>query len=785
MILLKQALRSIWRSRRSYIACVMLMTIGIAVYVSFNLLFVNLNAAMNSLYREERFGDGFAVVSGIPLSAAQRIKTVPGIAETSATIVADARVKKDGDPRIITLRLSSFEPGRTEGLNRFVLTAGSIPADGEGVLLGDKFAKANRLKPGDAITLILGGREFSLPVAGLAQSPEYVYAIPDTGQLMPDDEAFGFGYLSAERLGILTGKSGFATNLSFILEEGASFSSVKPLLEDMLSPYGLSALFPREDHPSHAMLKQEIDSLGAMATSLPMTFIAMATVILYIMLKRIIEQERMQIGTLKAFGFSDRAILGHYLMYGGVTGVAGGLLGIGAGVWMTGSFTLIYLDYFSLPAIQAPPDVTFLLIGLGIALCAGLMGAFMGTRGILRLDPAEAMRPSAPPGVHGDILGKLPFMRAVLASHGYMAARNITRNRFRSAFVVLGIALSFALTAFMSSFSSMFDALLMDQFTKVEVYNLKISMKAPSPYTQALEAAWRMGGVRRAEAMLELPAELSAAHLKENVGVTALEAGSSLYKIYDSERKINLEFPPGGVVISHSLADKLRVGRGGLLTMKTPYTGDTEYALPILEVIHTNLGMAAYMRIDSLWALLDIPPSATALLLDASRPEEIKAALLEAGQVSAITDQEQTKRVYAGMVDTYSSMVYMLRLAGLGIAFAIITNTSSISLSERKREYATMRVLGMHPREIGRVISFEYWLLAAVSLPFGLLLTKALGAAMSGMINNDIFSVPTDTPPASFFSAAAICGLAILLSNLSARRKIAGFDMVEVLKERE
>ncbi len=137
------------------------------------------------------------------------------------------------------------------------------------------------------------------------------------------------------------------------------------------------------------------------------------------------------------------------------------------------------------------------------------------------------------------------------------------------------------------------------------------------------------------------------------------------------------------------------------------------------------------------------------------------------------------------MIDTYAFMLTMMQAAGAGIAFAIITNTASISLSERKREYATMRVLGMHPREIGRVVSFEYWVLALPALPLGMGLTRMLKEALSGIIATEMFSFPVTTEPASYITSAAFCGMAVLLSNLLAGRKIARFDMVEVLKERE
>ncbi|MFV0400179.1 MAG: ABC transporter permease [Oscillospiraceae bacterium] len=784
MILLRQALRSIWRGRRSYLACIVLMSVGIACYVSFHLLFLNLTASMEGLYDSQRFGDGFAKVGAIPLSAVDRLRDTPGIDRLDASVTADLRVDDPDSNRVVTLRVSSWEEERQEPLNAPLLVEGSFPAQGE-ILLGEAFANAGGYRPGDTVTLLYKGQEESLTVSGLAQSPEYVYAIPDTGQLMPDNESFGFGYMALEQLSSLTGLAGSANSLSFTLAEGFSYSTAETALKESLAPYGLISLFPRNDQPSHGMLKQEIDSIGAMSDSLPMAFILLSAIILYIMMRRIIEQERTQIGTMKAFGLTDRRVLLHYLTYGGITGLLGGLLGVGMGVLMTGGITEMYLEFFSLPSLRVPPDPALLLQGAAIALGTGVFGALMGARSILKLGPSEAMRPASPPAVKGDLVGKIPFLRRLLSSLGFMAVRNIARNKFRSGFVVLGVAFAFAITALMSSMGDMFDIMLLDQFTKVELYNLKITMSQPSSYTPALESVYSLESVRRAEGLLELPVELHSGHLKKSVVLVSMKSDSSLYKIYDGDSGGTYPPPQGGVILSTGLADDLHAARGDVLLLKTPYTGNETFRVPVLGTVQTSLGAVAYMELDSLWGLLDIPPTLSSVMVDTDSPDVLRASLIEAVNVSSIGDREQTKRSYLDLLDSYMWMINLLQVAGAIIAFAIITNTASISLSERKREYATMRVMGMLPGEIGKVVGFEYWTLSLLSLPFGILFTGWLKRGVAAMVDNDIFTIPLHTEPSSYVAAALFCAAAVLLSNLAARRKIARFDMVEVLKERE
>jgi len=785
VILLKKALRGIWRNKRAYIACILLQALGIAVFIAFRMLYINLQAARDTMYETQRFADVFASVVSVSAAEVRSLEAVEGIARVDARLVADARVIMEELPgKIITLKLHSYDPAKEQPLNAFLLVS-DTPAAGRELLVGDAFSQAHGLLPGDPLTLVLEGRQLTWEMAGAVQSPDYIYTISDVSQLLPDTSTFGIGYLPYDTLSAFTGKTGLYNQLSFLLEEGYDFDDVKYRLEDLLVPYGLDSLFERKDQPSNAMLSTEIDSTGAMATAIPMIFIAMAVIILYIMLKRIVEQERMQIGTLKAFGFSDSSIVLHYLVYGVLIGGLGGILGILAGGAMAAAMSEMYMVYFFMPSISAPLSPGLVAVGFCIALGSGALGAFMGSRSILRLLPGTAMRPPAPRIVKYDILARLPLLKRMLVYNGQMAVRNVSRSRFRSLFVAVGVAFSFSIIAFTSSYGDMMDTLTVDQFTKVQRYDLKVTLSHPTGYRNAVEAAYGMEEVRLAEAILEVPVQLRMRNLREDAVITAMAGDSSLYRIYDNQEDLTLAPPVGGAVLSRSLADKLGAKRGDILLAKTPYTGEREVPLPVMDIVQVNMGSAAYIELAGFCRLLEVPASANSVLVKTYNPEAVMRNLAEAENVSALTDIAAEKRVYDDMLASYASMFLGMQLAGMGVAFAIITNTASISLSERKREYATLRVLGMHPREIGRITAFEYWLLAGVGMLMGMPLTRLIKTGLSQVIDPDLFSMPVDTAWPSFLTAAAGCMAAVYFSNRMTTRHIAKLDMVDVLKERE
>jgi putative ABC transport system permease protein len=119
------------------------------------------------------------------------------------------------------------------------------------------------------------------------------------------------------------------------------------------------------------------------------------------------------------------------------------------------------------------------------------------------------------------------------------------------------------------------------------------------------------------------------------------------------------------------------------------------------------------------------------------------------------------------------------------VGFAIIYNTATISLSERKREYATLRVLGMTVNEVCEIMNFEYWVLTAVAMALGVPFSIFLNQSMISIVDTDMMSMPSSLPTNAFIVGVVGCAAAVMLSNYSAKRRIKRFDMVEVLKERE
>ena len=201
--LLRKALRDLRGHIGAYLACAMVMAIGVVFYSSMSQVISNIPLVQWEFYRQYRFADAFAQVNSIPVSRLSRLTAIEGIEKVSGRLSVTSRLVTDSEDKNVTLKLISYDPAETNRLNDILVTQGAAPAVGSNdICLSEAFYKANQLKEGDTIELALRGRRVSFSVCGSFQTPEYIYIMPE-GSLMPDDKSFGIAYVPLDVLDTL------------------------------------------------------------------------------------------------------------------------------------------------------------------------------------------------------------------------------------------------------------------------------------------------------------------------------------------------------------------------------------------------------------------------------------------------------------------------------------------------------------------------------------------------------------------------------------------------------
>lgn len=788
-MLRRKVFREMRQNKGAYIACIAVIAIGLIMFTSFSIVLDNLTLSQNDFYKSQNFAEGFADVRAMPLREVEKLRNIQGIKDIQGRMVEDVRVLSPGGEKDVYLRLVSVDTQEENPINGLHLTdGGPLEKSTMQIWLDTMFFDANQIELNQEIEIIAQGKKHSLRVVGAGQNPEFTYALRTSADIYPTPEKFGIAYIPSETMQNIFSNRNTVNSIVFTLKPGASYTSVEKELKPKLKQYGLENLYPRKDQTSHMLLEGELEGLETMSKSIPILFLAVAGAILYIMLRRLVEQQRGQIGILKAFGYTNSEIMLHYMSYSLITGLIGGLIGGIGGVALSFPFTALYRVFFNMPGLQSSLSLGYFLQCILLSLGFSAFAGYRGCKKSLALQPAEAMRPPAPAASTKVPLEKATVLWNMLTVQGRMAVRNIFRSPGRTLFVFFGIMFAFSLGGMTWAFKDITDQMLYDQYEKVETYDAKVSLAIPVGAHQASRELSRFPGVKRAEALAEIPVTLRNSWHEKNVVLLGIPENSHLYHIVDNE-DASVQPPKDGVLLSERLAEVLEVRPGNTIYLGSPMMRNPQEdkMVKVTAIIPQFVGLNAYMELNSAQNLIDNGRFATAVMLSID-PENIpflQEAYNNSATVAGITNSKDLLAKTREMMGSYISSIFIMALFAILIGFAVIYNSSIITVSERSRELASMMVLGMTPSEVLSVITFEQWFIGIFAMLAGIPVTKLMLVAMADSFNNDFYTMPTTFSPLAVIVAFLITIGSMLIAQKLAGKRIRSLSLVEVLKSRE
>jgi len=408
----------------------------------------------------------------------------------------------------------------------------------------------------------------------------------------------------------------------------------------------------------------------------------------------------------------------------------------------------------------------------------------------LRLEPAEAMRPPAPGTSRKTLIEKLTWFWKTLSSQAQMGIRDVFRTPTRSLFNVIGIAVVFSLMTVSWSMQNMTDLLTVVQLEQVQTYDVKLQLTQPSPTDATKFAVSHEPGVSKVEPVLEVPAALRNGWLKKEVALMGLSEESTLYNILAKDGQ-RLEVPDHGILLSEHLAKSLNVKTGDVIYVESPMRRETLSQkgenLLVKGVVPQYVGLNAFMKDTELQRFLRQGEISTSMLIkmDPSEVGSMKSKYQNASNVTSIESIKDSGAKIQKMMESFGFTVWLLAILGGFCGFALIYNASIISLSERKRELASLRVLGMTPREVLLVITSEQWTLYAFGILLGIPMAYGLSMSMAQSMSNDMYSLPADLPPMALLGAAVGTAFSVLVAQSRAYYKIKSLPYVEILATRD
>lgn len=784
--LYKKLWREAWQLRGQLLSIALVVATGVMTVVTMRGSYDTLVAAQADYYRQMRFADAWSYLVRAPQSLVARIEDIAGVnvVDTRVNFQATLDIDEEGIPPRGQF-LSVPEIGRPL-LNDIVIKQGRYIARGayDEVIVSENFALARGLGPGDSIGVILNGRARDLDIVGIAISPEYAYVVPP-GSLFPEDDKFGIFWLGREVLGPAFDMDGAFNEVFLSLSPEANTLAVLSRLDELLAPYGGLGAYAREDQTSHLIIEGELDQNRVMGSAIPAIFLLVAVFLLHLVLGRLISTQRGEIAVLKAFGYSNGEIGRHFLSFAIIAVVVGTLLGTLGGIYLGGLYVNLYGEYFDFPGLQYELSLSLLIIAVGACFAGALSGAWLAIKKAVDLPPAEAMRPEAPAHFKAGLFERIGMGR-LLSSSGRMIVRNVERKPVQGVMSALGVAMSIAILTIGLFMYDGVNYLMELQFQLIQREDLTVHFDEIVNDSVRYDLE-KLEGVSYVETFRNSAARFRFGHRKEEVGIQGMEPESRLRRIVNADGKI-LPVPTTGLVVSRLLAERLAVNTGDTVQVEM-LEGNRRFSeLLITAVVDDFLGVSAYMSKEAL-AYLTREASAVSgayLLVDDDKLNLVSTQLKEAPVIASVASPASTLASFEKQMaeSLLIGVGFLLGFAGV-IAVGVIYNGARISLSERGRELASLRVMGFHKSEVATLLLGEQALITVFAIPLGWLLGYGLSYLLATSLQTDLYRIPFVVEPRTYLLSAGIIIAAAFASGLIVKRRLDKLKIVDVLKTRE
>ena len=782
----RKLLRDLWLMRGQALAIGLVVASGVAMFVGYRSTFHSLRRTRETYYERQRFADAFAACKRAPLRLEERIAALPGVEAVELRVVADVTLDVHDLREPATGRLISIPARGEPRLNAVFLRRGRYPEAGrpDEVLASESFALAHRLEPGDGLFAIVNGRRRQLRIVGLALSPEYVYTIPP-GDLIPDDRRFGIFWMERRALASAFDMEGGFNDVSLALSPGASEDEALAGLDRLLAPYGGLGAIPRALQVSHWTIDNEFKQLQQFGLIVPAIFLGVAAFLLNVALTRALALQRPQIAALKALGYADREIGWHYVKWALLIAAGGWLLGIAAGAWLGSAMISLYNDFFRFPVLLYRLSLDVALLALALTLAAATLGAAFAVRRAVRVPPAEAMRPEPPARFRRSLVERTPLGRR-LTHTTRMVLRNVERHPVRSLTSVVGMAFAVGILLLGFVFIDAMSQVADTQFAFGSRQDVTLAFVEPAS-SRALFELRSLPGVLEVEPFRSVPARLRAGHRERRVAIVGRPAVPRLQRVVDQAGRA-ATLPAEGLLVSQALAQILDVRVGESVTVEVLEGRRPVRDLPVAAVVDDSMGLSAYMELGALRRLLREGPSLSGaeLLVDSARLDELYAHLKGLPRVAGVTVLSLALDAFRRIMSQNFEIMTLFNVGfAVIIAFGVVYNAARVSLSERERELASLRVLGFTLAEVALILLGELALLTLLSLPVGALVGWGLTELVMGLFQNELYRIPATITFQKVAVSFLVTVVAAFFSGLAVRRKLYHLDLVGVLKTRE
>jgi putative ABC transport system permease protein len=784
-ILALKVRRDIRRQKWQFIAVLVTVVLGVAMFAgSFN-AYLNLGSSLEGSY--DRLAMADMTVSGVSPDFSGTVEAIDGVDRAISRSQADLPFRI-GDDSLLG-RVSGVPAAGEPTINSLDIVEGTYldPDDPQGVILESNAADDFDLGVGDTFLIA----DVEVNVVGIAISTEYLWPARDSQNAFTPPKSFAVAFVDQAAFDEDEAAQFVVTEQVLVLyDDGVDIDEVDAAVTSAAAGVGAASVQPLAEQPSNVVINTEIDGLQTIAIALPMLFLAAAGMAIYVVVTRLVFSQRAVIGTLRATGFSRRTMSRHYLSYGLGVGLIGAVIGAFLGALLGRGMTAIYTQVFGIPDLVAEFHLPTVLIALGFGAVAGVLAGVAPARTVARMAPAEAMRGEAPVQTgKQSIFERLipPLRRAPVRWR--MTLRGIGRNKKRSLSMVIGVILG--MTLIMASWG-MLDTMLLAfdrQFNDVAKEDATVVLTVPVDDAQ-LDTIASVDGVEVAEPVMGFDATI----IHDGESFTTLLEG------YRTDTEVHGFSPPltdDGALLGHAMEDLLDVSVGDGITIRLA-APETEISTIVVGFVDEPLTTAAYMSIDTLTRLIiESDPSITeadlaapsitsikTLFTDGSDAETVVTDLKQVDTVAVVVDSNEVRDMVESFQALFYAFIGIMIVFGAAMAFALIFNIISVNVAERSSEFASMRANGLTHRRVASMIVGETGLLTAIGIIPGLIVGWLAAVAFMKSFSSPEFPITAELRPLTYIGSALAMFVVAALSLIPALRAVKRIDVGKIVRER-
>ena len=658
------------------------------------------------------------------------------------------------------------------------------PTDTDGIWLANAFARLRNIKVGDDFTIEYNGITFTREVKGLVESAEYEFREAD-GDADVYLENIAIVYMSYDAFPIRDyinhmvdkisdeklAKIMPYTQMIIVTTDGGGLAHEEALAESIDRDY--SAIVDRKSIPGLARLDSELEQHQSFSYLFVIIFVGIAILVIATSMGRMVEQQRTQIGTMNALGLKRHKIMLHYISFSLVVSVVGVVLGLLVGtLWGSPAVIGMFANWYIVPGLHSVFHPMYLIIAAGIvAVC--VLASCISCRKLLRIKPAEALRPAAPKKGKKCIFERLPFWKKLSFTSQYNL-RDISRAKLRSFMCVIGTAVGMLLMIYAVGCNELLGSMIEINFNRVTVGEYQIKFSEDAKTETVDDMAEELDGEVVMMNQVEVAKEKNApSDKKKKETVTVLE-GKNLYNILDLNNQVK-KLTPGTIGISRKLAADLDVKEGDTIYWHL-YTKNTWYEAKVGTIYRSLESQGiAYLREDYEKTGAEYTPS---FLMTDDKAAKDKADL---DYVTGVNSKSEMQAAYESSMEIMNMMVGMMAVFSILMIVVVLYNSGVLSFHERVKEFATLKVLGLRSSKIRRILSMQNLWLSII----GIIIGAPLGnVSLNAMINTngENFDYNLMLAPVDYVIAGIFVMIISMLVSFMFSKRIRKLDMVETLK---